>query len=191
MMRALSLVLIVPILVAFAGCGGNTSPLGTGAQAADAPAAKVELKTASWEQAVELVAKNKGKIVVLDVWSSSCPPCVREFPGLVKLQKDYPQDVVCISFNCDYIGLGKPEDDSEAVLKFLQQQKASIHNLLSSDEDQAVYKKAKISAPPAVQIFGRDGQLSKQFDDSQNYGADGFTYEKHVAPYVAELVKAK
>ncbi len=185
MMRALSLIFVIPVVVAPAGCGANSSPLVTDAHAADAPAAaKVELKTASWEQALELVAKNKGKIVVLDLWSSSCPPCVKEFPGLVKLQKDYPQDVVCISFNCDYIGIGKPEDDSEGVLKFLQEQKAAIHNLLSSDEDSKVFEKAKVLSLPVVQVFGRDGALNKQFDNE-------FTYEKHVTPHVAELVKAK
>jgi len=188
---------LVVILFAIAvlpltGCGSSSS-MDVNAHGADGSTdAKVELKTASWDQALELVAKNKGKIVVLDIWSSSCQPCVKEFPGLVKLQKDHPQDVVCISFNCDFIGLGKPEDESAKVLEFLREQKAAFPNLLSSEADEAVFKKAKIAAPPVVQVFGRDGALAKQFDNESNqFGADGFTYDKDVSPYVAELVKKK
>src|SRR4051794_40855379 len=105
MSLALRLASLVNLLFAAAvlpltGCG-NSSSMSPNAHAADAASteAKVELKTASWDQALELVGKNKGKIVVLDIWSSSCQPCVKEFPGLVKLQKDHPQDIVCISFN--------------------------------------------------------------------------------------------
>jgi thiol-disulfide isomerase/thioredoxin len=185
-------ILFAVAVLPLAGCGSSSS-MNVNAHAADASTeGKVELKTATWDQALELVAKNKGKIVVLDIWSSSCQPCVKEFPGLVKLQKNHPADVVCISFNCDFIGLGKPEDESAKVLEFLREQKAAFHNLLSSEADEAVFKKAKIAAPPVVQVYGRDGALAKQFDNESNqFGADGFTYDKDVSPYVAELMRKK
>ncbi len=168
---------------ALAGCGTSDSPMDARSHAAEGPAAaKVELKPASWEQAQELVAKHQGKIVVFDMWSSSCPPCVKEFPGLVKLQKELPDEVVCISFNCDFIGLGKPEDDSEAIVEFLREQKATIPNLLSTDADEAVFKKANIVSLPVVIVYGKDGKVAKQFEEE-------FTYEQHVSPLVRDLVK--
>ena len=80
------------------------------------------------------IASHRGKIVVLDCWSTSCPPCVREFPGLVTLQKEYGDSVVCLSLSFDYEGFGVPEDVLPPVQKFLEKVSAgSIENLLNRD----------------------------------------------------------
>lgn len=153
---------------------------------------EVTLKVASWADAQKIVAQQKGKIVVLDLWSTSCVPCVKEFPNLVQLQKDHPQDVVCISFNTNYYGAGQPEDEREEVLKFLTKQNAHLINLLSSEADEDLYKRIGIASIPVVQVYGRDGKLSRQFDNEKDeYGKDGFTYEKHITPFVNKLVEGK
>ena len=152
----------------------------------------VTLKVASWDEVKKEVASHQGRIVVLDIWSTGCVPCVKEFPHLVKLQAAHPEEVVCISLNTNYIGVGQPEDEEEDVLKFLNKQKAHLVNLLSSEEDQELYKRIGIASIPVVQVYGRDGKLAKQFDNEKDeYGKDGFTYEKHVTPYVKKLVDSK
>jgi thiol-disulfide isomerase/thioredoxin len=152
----------------------------------------VTLKVASWDEAKQTIAEQKGKIVVVDLWSTGCQPCVKEFPQLVKLQAAHPGDVVCISFNCNYIGDGKPEDESDDVLKFLTKQNAHLINLMSSEADEDLYKRVGIASIPVVQVFDRSGKLAKQFDNEKDeYGKDGFTYEKHVTPYVKKLVDSK
>lgn len=166
----------------------------TDSQAEPAAAAKEEvpLEVASWEETQALIAKQKGKVVVIDLWSTWCEPCVKEFPHLVALQHKYPDDVVCISLNCNYIGTGNPEDEKPDVLKFLTQKKANIRNLISSDADEDLYKKVGIASIPVAQVYGRDGKLAKQFDnEKEEYGKEGFTYEQHIEPFVADLVKAK
>lgn len=153
---------------------------------------EVTLKTADWEEVQKEIAQHKGKIVVLDIWSTSCVPCVKEFPQLVKLQAAHPQEVVCISLNTNYYGAGQPEDEQEAVLKFLSKQNAHLINLLSSEADEDLYKRIKIASIPVVQVYDRTGKLAKQFDNEQDeYGKDGFTYEKHITPYVKKLVDSK
>jgi thiol-disulfide isomerase/thioredoxin len=163
------------------------------AAAEDAKGSKeVTLKVASWADAQQAVAQQKGKIVVLDLWSTGCQPCVKEFPQLVKLQNSFPQEVVCISFNTNYIGVGKPEDEAADVLKFLTRQKAHLINLLSSEADEDLYKRVGIASIPVVQVYDRSGKLAKQFDNEQDeYGKDGFTYQKNVAPYVKQLIESK
>ncbi len=152
----------------------------------------VTTQVASWEEAQKIIAKHKGKIVVLDLWSTWCQPCVKEFPHLVDLQKAHPKDVVAISFNCNYIGDGKPEDEQPDILKFLNAKQASIINLISSDADEALYKKVSIASIPVVQVYGRDGKLARQFDnEKEEYGKEGFTYEKHITPYVQKLLTEK
>lgn len=153
----------------------------------------ITLQIVSWEEAQKIVQQYEGKkIVVLDLWSTGCQPCVKEFPGLVKLQNAHAQDVVCISLCANYIGVGEPQDESADVLKFLQKQKAQIVNLLSSDADEDLYKKVGIASIPVVRVYNRDGKLAKQFDNEKDeYGKEGFTYEKHIAPYVKTLVGSK
>src|SRR5687768_1173751 len=42
--------------------------------------AEVKVEVASFAQVQSEVAKHKGKVVVVDYWSSWCPPCVKELP---------------------------------------------------------------------------------------------------------------
>jgi thiol-disulfide isomerase/thioredoxin len=159
---------------------------------ADDPKPAITLEVASWDEAQAIVKKQQEKIVVLDLWSTGCQPCVKEFPQLVKLQTAYPKEVVCISLNCNYYGSGKPEDEREDVLKFLKKQNAAILNLLSSEADEDLYKKVGIASIPVVRVYDRSGKLAKQFDNEKDeYGKDGFTYEKHINPYVKKLVESK
>ncbi|HUH26020.1 MAG TPA: TlpA disulfide reductase family protein, partial [Flavobacterium sp.] len=38
----------------------------------------------------DLIAKHKGNAIVIDVWASWCPDCIKGFPELKKLQEKYP-----------------------------------------------------------------------------------------------------
>src|SRR3954467_3740548 len=102
---------------------------------AETPKAKtpaVSLKIMNWEETLEIVKKHKGKIVVMDVWSTSCDPCMKEFPNLVKLHQTQAKDVACLSVSTDYTGSKNkpPEFYRERVMKFLQEQEATFDNIL-------------------------------------------------------------
>lgn len=77
-------------------CGLTVSAVAGDEKPAPQPstAAAVELQPGTWKDITALVAKHQGKIVVVDVWSTSCAPCMQEFPGLVRLHKSYPEQVV-------------------------------------------------------------------------------------------------
>ena len=64
---------------------------------------------ANWEEIEYEFSKDAGKVVVVDLWSNFCPPCMREFPNLVNLQSENRDHVKCISVNLNYTGA---EDDS-------------------------------------------------------------------------------
>lgn len=162
--------------------------------AADAPKAKVEVKIADWKQTQKMVAAHKGKIVVLDAWSTTCAPCVKEFPNLVLLHKKYGgKDVVCMSMSCDYAGIKNkpPEFYRERVLTFLEKQGATFENILSSVPSDELFEEMELASIPAVYVFGRDGKLVKRFDNEKaEKEEDNFTYE-HVNKLVAELAAKK
>ena len=138
--------MIRTLLIAFAvlaaalltsGCGGSggsttTTTNGNGASGANpAPAepvlpeltGEVKLEPADWDAVQKAVQSHKGKVVVLDLWSNWCEPCMRELPGLVKLQRQYKDDVVCMTLNLNYDGIEpEPTDEQKTVaLDFLKQ----------------------------------------------------------------------
>jgi cytochrome c biogenesis protein CcmG/thiol:disulfide interchange protein DsbE len=52
---------------------------------------KIEIPTtpvmvSSVEQSLE---PYRGKVVILDIWATWCPPCIREIPDFIKLQNQY------------------------------------------------------------------------------------------------------
>ena len=164
--------------------------------AEDPKAGAVTLKITDWEGAQEIVKKHKGKIVVMDVWSTSCDPCMKEFPNLVKLHKDHGKDVVCLSVSTDYAGSKNkpPEYYRERVLKFLQEQEATFDNVLLNVPSDELFEKIELASIPAVYVYGRDGKLVKRFDSesAENLKADeeAFTYAD-VNKVVQGLLKGK
>ncbi len=161
----------------------------TASQPSEDPEVTLEIK--SWDQTQEYVAAQQGKVVVLDLWSTWCGPCKREFPNLVELHQAHPGQVACVSFAMDYEGLPDEPVESfrENVLKFLDEQQATLTNILSSDPSDEVFRQLELGSIPAVLVYGRDGQLARRFDNDENlYGAEGFTYEDHIVPLVDELL---
>lgn len=152
-------------------------------------AAAVELKIATFEELQASIAASKGKIVVVDYWSTSCPPCMTEFPGLVAIHNELPRDKVrCVSASLDYEGLADfpIEEARKSALEFLEQQKATLDNFILSEESLTVMDdKLKIASIPAVFVFGVDGNLARLFDESSG---EAFTYEKDITPFVKELI---
>ena len=181
------------------GCNGaaepttpSSSPPPATTTADGQPAAAVSVEIKSWKDIQALIAAQKGKVVVLDLWSTSCVPCMREFPNLVALHNKYPSDkITCISVSCDYEGLEEepPESKKPAVIKFLESTKATCTNILLSDADVDVYELIKLASIPAVYVYDTQGKMAKRFDnDAGDYGDEGFTYEDHIIPLIEKLM---
>ena len=178
-----------------AGCGptGSTSGDKAGGEQSGGTNAAVQIDVASLDDVQKFVAEQKGKVVVLDLWSTSCQPCIRELPGLAKLHKEHPDDVVTVSLNLDYYGSEPPEKLREPAAKILQETGAAAKNFLSSTKDEDVYAKVGATPVPIVMVYDRAGKLTRLFvnNNEEEYGKEGFTYKDHIAPLVKELVAAK
>ncbi len=176
------------------GCGraphgapsGGTAPR-PAPQKNSSNAADVTLQVLDFEGIQQLIAAQQGKVVVLDCWSTSCEPCMREFPHLVALHRKYGPDLLaCISLSFDYEGLGKPQDVQQPVLDFLRRQGATFSNVLSSDEADVLYDRLKLSSIPAVFVYDQQGKLVKRFTASDP-SQPPFTY-RDVEQLVEQLI---
>ncbi|MCA8999602.1 MAG: redoxin family protein [Planctomycetaceae bacterium] len=151
---------------------------------------EVSLQIMEWEAARALVDKHKGKIVVMDLWATYCPPCLEELPNLVKLHQEHGDDVACISVSLDYQGFDDEPVESfrEKVLGVLQKLNASCENvLLSTDSETMFQQKIDQASIPVVYVFGRDGEKVATFPDPNDPGE--FTYAGQILPVVEKLMK--
>lgn len=151
----------------------------------------VTVEVKSWAEVTKLAEGTKGKVVVVDLWSTWCDECRREFPNLVALQAKYPKRVTCISVSLDFAGVEKKADALKPqVLEALEKFGArDTRNVICADPDETIYDKLDLGSVPAALVYDRTGKLRKRFDnDNGEYGDDGFTYEKHVEPLVRELI---
>jgi thiol-disulfide isomerase/thioredoxin len=81
----------------------------------------VSVETADAEALKVLAANKTKKFRLINVWSTSCGPCVAEFPDLVKIYQQYQQrdfDFVTISTD--------PSDNNAEVQKFLAKQHSAL-----------------------------------------------------------------
>jgi len=194
MLRFISLMTMATVLLA-------GSPLSRNVLADDKPVVEtskvddpeVKLTFGTWKDVEALVAKSGGKIVVVDVWSTSCLPCMTEFPHLVEMHQKHGEKVICISFNVDYVGIkSRPAATYEKkVEEFLQKQKATCTNILSNMPSDEIFQSLELSSIPAAYVYGTDGKLLKRFDDSLLVDGkeEAFTYQDDINPFVEKLLK--
>lgn len=154
---------------------------------------EVKLTVGTWKDVEAVVSQSKGKVVIVDVWSTSCLPCMTEFPHLVELHNRYGDKVVCVSFSVDYVGIkSRPVSAYEKkVMAFLQKQNATCRNFLSSTPSDEVFETLDLASIPAAYIYGKDGKLLKRFDDSLLVDGkeEAFTYKDDIKPYVEKLLQ--
>ena len=75
----------------------------------------LEVKVVSADELfVDIKNNNPSKIVLVNVWSTWCIPCIEEFPYIVKLGKEYKnEDLKVVFVSADW------DENSQAVYDFL------------------------------------------------------------------------
>ncbi len=148
----------------------------------------VQVSVTPWEE-IYAAATSAGKLTVLDVWSLSCEPCMREFPGLVALQSEHGEKIHCVSANIDFDGrkTHPPENYLSEVTRFLLFNAARTENHICSTPSDDVYAALDIPSIPAVLIFDADGKEVARFVDAGD--TIGFTYEKDIFPFVQKMLE--
>ena len=175
--------------------GGQSEPVLTSAPAeaktpnVDAGNQELKLEIMDWEQTKAIVADNRGKVVVLDLWATYCPPCLKELPGLVELQAKYPEQVICVSVSLDYEGdpnipPSKIEPDIRKVLEKIKAYK--VRNVLLSTSSEDLFKIIEHKSMPVLYVFDQAGQRVGMFPDLQDPQEP--TYAKDVGPLVEKLL---
>jgi len=94
-----------------------------------------------------------GKVVLLDFWSSSCGPCIREMPIIEAVGEAYKADLIVWGVSFD-----QPDRDK----KWLLQHQRTLPTL--SDADFVVSDLYKVSGIPALVLIGMDGKVKNYWE---------------------------
>jgi cytochrome c biogenesis protein CcmG/thiol:disulfide interchange protein DsbE len=97
------------------------------------------------------LADEKGKVVVLNVWASWCPPCKSEMPLLQRThEKIASQGGVVLGIDTQ-----EPQEDA---LGFLREKRITFPSL--RDRDREYGRKYGVSAYPETFLIDRDGRVA-------------------------------
>src|SRR5262245_32774565 len=131
------------------------------AHASQAAEPDITLRKVSYKELGKIVRDYKGKVVVVDFWSTTCIPCMRAFPHLVKMHQRYKdQGFAAVSVSVD-----EPTAE-QAALAFLQEQKATFTNVFLNEKPEVWQKNLKSEGVPIVFVFNRQGKIEQKFTEA-------------------------
>ena len=85
-----------------------------------------------------IVNQHRGRVVLLNLWATWCPPCLREFPEIVEVEREYrKRGLVIVSVSAD--SLDRVETD---LLPFLDEHQPGFEVYIRSDDDPEAFIKA-------------------------------------------------
>jgi peroxiredoxin len=99
------------------------------------------------------LASMRGKVVLLDFWSITCPPCIREMPLIESIGEAHKADLIVWGVSFD-----QPDRDK----KWLLQHQRKLPTL--SDADFVVSDLYKVHGIPALVLIGMDGRVTNYWE---------------------------
>lgn len=97
------------------------------------------------------LADYRGKIVLLNLWWSQCPPCIQETPALEQLQHDRP-DIAILAVSID--------EDPGSYRRFLARYHVDLRTV--RDPNQRVAKLYGTDGWPETYIIDRKGYIRRK-----------------------------
>ena len=93
----------------------------------------------------------KGKVVLLNFWATWCPPCRKEIPQLIKLQRNYRKAGLQI------IGITYPPEKLSSVRAFAKRSQANYPLVLGSERTKASFTSSDVL--PLTVVIDRVGNV--------------------------------
>lgn len=160
------IVILITLLLS-AGCDNSTSeqPLKTvSSESKVAP----DFTLMNMQGEPVSLSQYRGKVVILNLWATWCPPCREEMPSMEGLYQKYKdQGLVILAVSAD-------ENGKKAVSQFLQRTPYSFPILL--DSDSVVQNAYGVFRFPESFIIDRNGIVVKKIIGGHNW-MSGSTFE--------------
>jgi len=127
------------------------------------------------------LAALKGKVVIVDVWGTWCPPCRAELPHFIELQKRYKGDLVIIGLNKER-GIGA--EAAAMVRKFMKANGINYDCAMISPEVQGQIP--NFAGYPTTLMIDRQGRVRRKLVGLQKLAVLEGTIQALIAEKGAE-----
>ena len=95
------------------------------------------------------ITAEQGKVVVVNVFASWCPPCREEIPGLINVRKAFPEkDLVIIGVSVD--------KEPKALNNYMSELKITYPVMLAKGD---FVERVGVTAVPQLLIYNKKGEL--------------------------------
>lgn len=119
------------------------------------------------------LSEQKGKIVVLNIWATWCPPCRDEIPDFIDIQNEMKEDVL-------FLGVSLDEEGWDVVRPFAEE--FEINYPLVVDDGTVTENYGPIMGIPMSFVINRDGDVE--------YVIPGMIRREVLQPALEELATA-
>lgn len=126
------------------------------------------LTVVSPEAFYDRIDEAEGKVVVINLWATWCPPCIEEMPHFVKFYEDYRDKVTFLSVSADH-----PETVEDAVVPFMDEHALPFHvyvlDSVQPDTLSERFGKHVSGALPETLVLNRDGSIYHSWTGAIDY----------------------
>jgi thiol-disulfide isomerase/thioredoxin len=96
------------------------------------------------------LSDHAGKVIVLNIWATWCPPCREEIPEFIEIQDEMEEDVL-------FVGVSMDEQGWDVVRPFAEEYQ--VNYPLVVDDGTVSVKYGPIQALPMTFLINRDGEV--------------------------------
>jgi peroxiredoxin len=119
------------------------------------------------------LSNQQGKVVLLNIWATWCPPCEEETPDLVDLYEKYQDQEV------EFLGISIDEQGKSVVQPFVE--KYDVSYPMTIDDGTIMDKYGPLMGVPTTYIVDQQGNL--------RYFATGAVSKKEIEPRLNYLLE--
>jgi thiol-disulfide isomerase/thioredoxin len=148
-MRNLLLAVLLAVF-AITACGQNKSETAT-----PSPSGGESFHLQTLEGRAVTLKDFKGKVLILDIWDTWCPPCRKEIPHFIDLYSSYKGKGV------EILGAAIGREGRDKVVDFIRQNKVNYPNVLASEELLNTY--GPIQGIPTTLVIDQKGGIYKKY----------------------------
>ncbi len=107
-----------------------------------------DIEKAGVQDFKKMIESSQGKVLIINFWATWCAPCVKEFPGLMNLRKEFSEDdLTIIGISMDY--------GMRPVENFVKVNKVNFPIVL---DDESIGSMLEIKNIPRTLIYNRAGE---------------------------------
>lgn len=117
------------------------------------------------------LADYRGKVVLLNVWATTCPPCVKEIPSLERLYREYgPRGLQLVAISVDG-SPGSPFVVEDSIRRFVKNLGVTFDIL--RDTTGRVEEAYQTTGYPESFIIGPEGTIRRKVIGPDDWTSDG------------------